>query len=105
MLTPLAIKSRLSAIMTAALIPFFTPTSMAQSAPEKPARIVMNDSGGATQAANRKTFYNAFEQKYGITVINTSPVDLGKLRAMVNSGNIEWTVTEIAGPDAILGTV
>ncbi|HLU01069.1 MAG TPA: ABC transporter substrate-binding protein [Burkholderiaceae bacterium] len=74
----------------------------AQGEPPKPDRIVMNDAGGATQAANRKTFYNAFEKKYGITIVNTSPVDLGKLRAMVTSGNIEWTVTEIAGPDAIL---
>src|SRR5690606_31567185 len=74
----------------------------AQGEPPKPDRIVMNDAGGATQAANRKTFYNAFEKKYGITIVNTSPVDLGKLRAMVTTGNIEWTVTEIAGPDAIL---
>ena len=62
----------------------------------------MNDSGGATQAANRKTFYTDFEKKLGIKIANTSPVDLGKLRAMVQSGNIEWTVTEIAGPDAVL---
>jgi len=68
----------------------------------KPTQIVVNDSGGATQAANRKTFYNDFEKKYSIKVNNTSPVDLGKLRAMVQSGNVEWTVTEIAGPDALL---
>jgi len=74
----------------------------AQTAPEKPGHIVMNDSGGATQAANRKTFYDAFEKRYGITVNTTSPVNLGKLKAMVASGNIEWTVTEVAGPDAVL---
>ena len=71
-------------------------------APAKPAQVVVNDSGGATQAANRKTFYTEFEKKYGVKIVNTSPVDLGKLRAMVQSGNIEWTVTEIAGPDALL---
>lgn len=76
--------------------------SVAQSAPPKPARIIMNDSGGATQTANRKTFYDSFEKQYDVKVVNTSPVDLGKLRAMVKSGNIEWTVTEIAGPDAVL---
>ncbi len=76
--------------------------AQAQSEPAKPDKIVMNDSGGATQAANRKTFYNAFEEKYGITIINTSPVDMGKLQAMVASGNIEWTVTEISGPDAVM---
>src|SRR5690606_8852340 len=93
---------RQAGAMAAALLLLFGAPATAQSEPEKPGRIVMNESGGATQAANRKTFYNAFEKKYGIPVMTTSPVDLGKLRAMVNSGNIEWTVTEIAGPDAIL---
>jgi putative spermidine/putrescine transport system substrate-binding protein len=92
---------RLGAIaLAAALVPLSG--SLAQTTPPKPDKIVMNDSGGATQAANRKTFYDAFEKKYGIKVQTTSPVNLGKLRAMVKSGNIEWTVTEIAGPDAIL---
>ena len=74
----------------------------ANAQPAKPAQVVVNDSGGATQAANRKTFYTAFENKHGVKIVNTSPVDLGKLRAMVQSGNVEWTVTEIAGPDALL---
>ncbi len=79
------------------------PAGAAQAqAPAKPAQIVVNDSGGATQAANRKTFYTEFEKRHGVKIVNTSPVDLGKLRAMVQSGNVEWTVTEIAGPDALL---
>lgn len=88
-----------AAVFAAALL--LAPAVQAQ-APAKPAQIVVNDSGGATQAANRKTFYNAFEQKTGVKIVNTSPVDLGKLRAMVQSGNVEWAVTEIAGPDALL---
>jgi len=74
----------------------------AAAQPAKPPQLVVNDSGGATQAANRKTFYEHFEKKTGIKIVTTSPVDLGKLRAMVQSGNIEWSVTEIAGPDALL---
>ncbi|MGE0769653.1 MAG: ABC transporter substrate-binding protein [Hyphomicrobiaceae bacterium] len=70
-------------------------------APAKPDSIVVNDSGGATQKANRQTFYTAFEKRTGVKIVNTSPVDLGKLKAMVTSGNIEWCVTEIAGPDAV----
>ena len=88
-----------AAVFAAALL--LAPAAQAQ-APAKPAQIVVNDSGGATQAANRKTFYTAFEQKNGVKIVNTSPVDLGKLRAMVQSGNVEWAVTEIAGPDALL---
>lgn len=99
-MSPLRPINVLAGVIIATLIPLAG--ALAQTEPEKPSKIVMNDSGGATQAANRKTFYNAFEKKYGIKVETTSPVDLGKLRAMVNSGNIEWTVTEIAGPDAVL---
>lgn len=73
----------------------------AQTEPAKPAQIVINDSGGDMQSAMRKTFYSEFERRYGIKIVNTSPADLGKLRAMVQSGNVEWTVTEIAGADAI----
>lgn len=83
-----------------AVAPWFAGPASAQTA--KPERIVVNDSGGATQAANRKTFYAAFEKAHGIKVVNTSPVDLGKLRAMVQSGNVEWTVTEIGGAEALL---
>ncbi len=93
------LKRLLAALFGAGLL--LVPAVHAQ-APAKPPQIVVNDSGGATQAANRKTFYNSFEARQGIKIANTSPVDLGKLRAMVQSGNVEWTVTEIAGPDAIL---
>jgi len=93
------LKKVIAAVATAALQ--LSTTAGAQT-PPKPAQVVVNDSGGATQAANRKTFYTSFENKHGIRIANTSPVDLGKLRAMVQSGNVEWTVTEIAGPDALL---
>src|SRR5947209_11132148 len=75
--------------------------ALAQSEPPKPAQVVVNDSGGDMQNAMRKTFYGEFEKRYGIRVVNTSPTDLGKLQAMVQSGNVEWTVTEIAGEDAV----
>lgn len=71
-------------------------------AQDKPAQIVVNDSGGASQTANRKAFYSEFDKKFGVRVAATSPIDLGKLRAMVQSGNVEWTVTEMGGPDAVI---
>src|ERR1700724_245396 len=69
--------------------------------PSKPDHIVVNDSGGAMGTWMRKAYFEAFEKMYGIRVVETSPVDFGKLRAMVESGNVEWTVTEIGGQDAI----
>lgn len=85
-----------------AALSLFVEPGLAQTEPPKPAQIVVNDSGGAMQNAMKKAFYDEFEKRYGIKVVATSPVDLGKLRAMVQSNNVEWTVTEIGGQDAIL---
>lgn len=73
----------------------------AQNAPPKPSQIVVNASGGAMATALRKAYWNGFEKEYGIRIVDTSPTDFGKLRAMVESGNVEWAVTEIGGQDAI----
>lgn len=67
----------------------------------KPDRIVVNASGGAMANVFRRTYFAEFERQHGIRVVDTSPVDFGKLRAMVTSGNPEWTVTEIGGQDAM----
>jgi putative spermidine/putrescine transport system substrate-binding protein len=69
--------------------------------PAKPSKIVVNDSGGAMGTWMRKAYFDEFEKRYGIRVVETTPADFGKLRAMVESGNVEWTVTEIGGQDAI----
>ncbi len=69
--------------------------------PPKPAQIVVNHSGGSMGTAMRKAFFTTYEKKYGIKVVETSPADFGKLRAMVDSGNVEWDMTEIGGQDAI----
>ena len=47
--------------------------------PPKPAQIVVNHSGGSMGSAMRKAFFNGFEKKYGIRVVETSPADFGKL--------------------------
>lgn len=74
--------------------------SFAQGAtPPKPEQIVVNGSGGAMTSIMRRTYFAEFEKRYGIRVVDTSPADFGKLRAMVQSGNPEWTVTEISGQD------
>lgn len=70
--------------------------------PEKPKTLVVNSSGGVVNKALRKAFFNEFERRYGIRIIDTSPADTAKLRAMVASGNVEWDVTEIAGQDGVL---
>ncbi len=69
--------------------------------PPKPARIVFNDSGGSMTSNLRRIYFDAFEKRTGIQVVQTSPVDFAKLRAMVEAGNVEWTVTEIGSQDSI----
>jgi putative spermidine/putrescine transport system substrate-binding protein len=76
------------------------PVARGQGAPPKPASIVVNASGGAQAASLRKAFFEEFEKRFGIKVIDSSPPDLGKLRAMVQSGNIEWAITELEIEDA-----
>jgi len=68
--------------------------------PAKPASIVVNAAGGAVNKALREAFFSEYEKRYGIKVIDTSPTDFGKLRAMVQSGNVEWSVMEINEADA-----
>ena len=70
--------------------------------PPKPKTLVVNSSGGVVNRALRKAFFTEFERRYGIRVVDTSPADTAKLKAMVASGNVEWDVTEISGQDGIL---
>jgi putative spermidine/putrescine transport system substrate-binding protein len=46
--------------------------------------------------ATRAIYYAEFEKLYGIKVVESWPVNLAKLRAMVESGNIEWTISRSA---------
>src|SRR5437870_3823962 len=62
----------------------------------KPDKIVVNASGGQMGEAMRKSYADTFTKQHGIEVVLTSPPDFGKLRAMVESGNVEWTVTELS---------
>ena len=78
----------------------FAGSAWAQNEPPKPSQLVVNASGGSMQTAMRDAFSDPFEKKYGIKIVETSPTDFGKLRAMVESGNVEWNVTELGGQDA-----
>ncbi len=74
-------------------------SAFAQAEPPKPKQLVFNASGGSQIASLRENYLNDFEKETGIKIIDTSPVDFGKLRAMVESGNVTWNITEIGGQD------
>lgn len=91
-------RATLGAGLAAATLPM---PAIGQGNAPKPDRIVVNASGGAMANLFRRTYNAEFEKRHGIRVVDTSPVDFGKLRAMVESGNVEWTVTELGGQDFV----
>ena len=50
--------------------------------------------GGAWEEAMKTAFGDPFEKETGIKVVYTSPIDFGKMKAMVESGNVEWDVSQ-----------
>ncbi len=50
--------------------------------------------GGALQDAQRKAYLKPFEELSGIKVIESEGPDAAKVKAMVDTGNIEWDVYE-----------
>lgn len=48
--------------------------------------------GGSGQAAQRKAYFEPFEKLTGIKVVDLEGSDPNKLKAMVDTGNVEWDV-------------
>jgi putative spermidine/putrescine transport system substrate-binding protein len=63
--------------------------------------VVFNSSGGALDEAQRKVFSDPFEKETGIRVIHTAPTNFAKLKAMIESNNIEWDITELPPRDFV----
>ena len=53
-------------------------------------KVVVADWGGAIQDAEKKYLYDPFSQETGIEVVISGPPADAKIKAMVDSGNIEW---------------
>lgn len=66
--------------------------------------IVVNGSGGALAETVKKLFEDPFTASTGIKIRATAPVSLPKLKAMVESGNVEWDLTELNGDDVARAT-
>src|SRR5437763_11301037 len=55
--------------------------------------------GGSYQEGQTKALFEPFEKETGIKVTQTTGVDLAKLRAQVQSKNVEWDLISI--PDRL----
>lgn len=53
-------------------------------------RVVVADWGGAIQDAEKKYLYDPFTKETGIEVVIAGPPSDAKVKAMVDSGNVEW---------------
>ena len=66
-------------------------------------KLVFASWGGDLQNAQRKSHLDAFEKETGIKVIEDSTVGFGKLKAMVESKNVEWDVVDLGERHVIVG--
>jgi putative spermidine/putrescine transport system substrate-binding protein len=58
-------------------------------------QIVFTSWGGTTQDAQKQAWADPFTKKTGITVLQDGPTDYGKLKAMIDAGNVTWDVVDV----------
>jgi putative spermidine/putrescine transport system substrate-binding protein len=51
--------------------------------------------GGSFQEAQRKALFEPFEKEFGIDLIEDSPSDQAKIRAMVKTNNVTWDLVDL----------
>ena len=53
--------------------------------------------GGVYQAAQRQAYIIPFQEKFGIDVVESSPMSYSRISAMVQTGNYIWHVMDVGG--------
>ncbi|NQD72981.1 extracellular solute-binding protein, partial [Pseudomonas sp. CM27] len=57
--------------------------------------------GGTTQDAQKEAWAVPFTKATDIKVVQDGPTDYGKLKAMVESGNVQWDVVDVEADFAL----
>ncbi|RUM24084.1 ABC transporter substrate-binding protein [Rhizobium vallis] len=70
---------------------------VAASAPAHADNMVFSSWGGTTQDAQKAAWASPFTEKTGVTVVQDGPTDYGKLKAMVEAGEVTWDVVDVEG--------
>lgn len=65
------------------------------------AEMVFTSWGGTTQDAEKAAWADKFSAKTGIKVLQDGPTDYGKIKAMVEAGNVSWDVVDVEGDYAV----
>ncbi|HEV7251898.1 MAG TPA: ABC transporter substrate-binding protein [Mesorhizobium sp.] len=53
--------------------------------------------GGALSDAEKAAFTDPFAELKGIEIINTSPTETAKIKAMAEAGSVEWDLVDVGG--------
>lgn len=62
---------------------------------KSPETLVVVDWGGAVTEAREDTIFKPFEEEFNVEIVVESPTDYGKLKAMVEGGNVTWDVVNV----------
>jgi putative spermidine/putrescine transport system substrate-binding protein len=83
-------------IMTAAFAATLALTGAASAAD-----LVFTSWGGTTQDAQKAAWADKFTAQSGVNVLQDGPTDYGKIKAMVEAGNVSWDVVDVEGDYAV----
>src|SRR5438034_7326993 len=72
-------------------------TSPARGQTKGTGEVVVCTWGGSYADAQKKAFFDPFEQETGIRVRVTGIPDVAKIRAMVSTNNVEWDLVDAEG--------
>ncbi|MFT4133161.1 ABC transporter substrate-binding protein [Labrys sp. (in: a-proteobacteria)] len=67
------------------------------ASPAVAADLVFSSWGGTTQDAQKEAWADNFTAKAGVNVVQDGPTDYGKIKAMVEAGNVTWDVVDVEG--------
>ena len=63
--------------------------------------MVFTSWGGTTQDAQKSNWADGFTEASKIGVTQDGPTDYGKIKAMVEAGNVTWDVVDVEGDYAV----
>ncbi|GAB7530239.1 ABC transporter substrate-binding protein [Pseudomonas sp. 3A(2025)] len=91
----MVLNKRATAVLAAGVLAFSSVAAMAAES------VNFVSWGGSTQDAQKQAWAVPFQKTSGITVVQDGPTDYGKLKAMVESGNVQWDVVDVEADFAL----
>src|SRR5688572_11758654 len=88
-------KKRAIAVLAAATLAFTAGTAVAAET------LSFVSWGGTNQDAQKSSWADPFSKSSGTAVVMDGPTDYGKLKAMVESGNVQWDVVDVEADFAL----